>query len=387
MRAEQRHHNGRLAIGSQAQFRQLQQTLSWAYQNSYHYHQLLSDAPITTWADFAQISLTDYSTLLSDDLSQTTADWRRQALTIKTSQGIRWLNGTMYQQAVQWWTDHLKMVKPKQKVLLAMACNKDSYAAIIDAAIKQRQGISLPLGPVAGLKRWVERIIAENVTTIIGNPYALLALAQYCQVNNLSVPIQNVILPTDYTVEDIGVRIIKYWNCHVWIARTINDGLYTIGWGSLKSPIKINSQYLCEVIAPDGLDELPSNQYGPLVITALYEQVRPLIRYQTGRFTRLLPTKTDQLMDAQIRYWPLCSCDRQAIDEAIYQIEQVYDYEVVEKQGHWYFTLYALYDVYFSTSAIAQMLRQRLRVAKVDVRLEYRPDIDGPIQQPKIIHE
>ena len=378
-------HRARPAAGTPSQFRQLQAALITAYEHSYLQHEHLKDVTVSSWEGFNGVPLTAHDAIMADDTGWLCGSLDQAVGRVATGDGRRWFDGSSWQMAVQWWARRLDMVRPGQKVLLAMPCQRDSYAAVIDAAVRARQAIPLPYGPIASLARWSELLRQQKVATVIGTPEPLLALAQYTDLNRIKVPVRNVVLWADMMAPDVAARIAKYWGCRQWRALTLNDGLMTVAFGPIGQPgLKVGGHWLCEILSPDGRMRLPAGQYGQLVVTSLADGMRPLIRYQTGRFGRLMAVPRGQALDPDIQPWPFSSPNQLQIDQALFQIEQVYDYQAVPGSDRWYFTLYALYDVYFSTERIARMLQSRLGIPKAEVRLVYRQDIDGPLPAARL---
>lgn len=372
--------------GTDEQLRLLGRNMDWASQHSYRYHQLYAGRTVLSWPQWYQLPLINHYDVMENALGWAAADLSQSLLTVKTSDGQRWFDTPSLQQESDWWASRLTMVENGQPVLLAMPCMKNSYAAVIDAAIRQRQGIPLPFGRISSFSHFSQVLTDRQVETIIGQPEDIMALGEYCRYHKTANRVRYVILMADYFNESVSRRIEACFDCRLYYALTINDGLFTIAFGPQDGPLRVSSLWLAETVTPDGSLTLPRGQYGQLVVTAVNELMRPLIRYQTSRFTRLLPAETGQIIDRQIKPFPFESLGENDISRAVYAIEQVYDYQAVKSDSHWYFTLYTLYEAGLDTARTASLLKAGLGLYKADVRFICRQDITDTMPTLKVVY-
>lgn len=82
----------------------------------------------------------------------------------------------------------------------------------------------------------------------------------------------------------------------VWGARVLDHyGMTEIGPVAVEAAdtpgemLLLESEYLCEVLTPNGTEPAPPGEFGELVVTSLGRAACPLVRYRTGDLVKLAP--------------------------------------------------------------------------------------------------
>ncbi len=143
----------------------------------------------------------------------------------------------------------------------------------------------------AVLKEVTEIIVKEEITSMVGSPKEVLALADYSAGTVGKEQIKTVLLSTDYIGDDLRAEINKLWGARVYE----HYGTTEMGLGGAVSCHVLqgyhpreNDLYF-EIIDKNTGQVLPDGEYGEVVFTTLTRKAMPFIRYKTGDISRWIP--------------------------------------------------------------------------------------------------
>lgn len=134
-------------------------------------------------------------------------------------------------------------------------------------------------------------ILEEKITSIVGSPQEVLALAEYSFEAEAGIGIKTVLLSTDYISDELRSRINNIWGARVYE----HYGTTEMGLGGAVScqilqgyHPRENDLYF-EIVDRNTGRVLPDGEYGEVVFTTLTRKAMPLIRYKTGDISRWIP--------------------------------------------------------------------------------------------------
>lgn len=130
-----------------------------------------------------------------------------------------------------------------------------------------------------------DQITANSITSLVGLPQHLLALAHHLQPGKIGT----MLLCSDYAPPALRIRIEELTGTTTYL----HWGSTETGLGggvecTMRNGCHLReSQVLVEIIAPDTGRPLPDGEIGEVVITTLARRGMPLIRYRTGDLAAL----------------------------------------------------------------------------------------------------
>lgn len=242
-----------------------------------------------------------------------------------------------------------ELTKPGQAVIVLLPYKqKGSVGDLLIQGLTRLGTNPVGYGIMADIEHCVEFIRKQNVVCAVGIPVQLLALASYCRLRRIQLPLENILLSTDSLPNAVRKRIEEDLKCRVFN----HFGMTECGLGGALEcqahtgmHIRENDLY-AEIIEPSGNRPLPKGQWGELVITTLTRKGMPLIRYRTGDSARLLPgtCKCQSSLKRLEHGGRLESPFLLQADEILFSLPEVIDYECVwcEKSQTYRITLLCL---------------------------------------------
>ena len=222
--------------------------------------------------------------------------------------------------------------------ILMPGANPDGLCDLLSRGIRRFGGVPLVYGAIRDTDDCARWCRENNVETLVGIPSQVRRLAlQYPKL-----PIQNVLLSSDYVSPALVQTVSRCWN-----ARVLNHyGMTESGYG-LAVQTAPNGPM---ILRPDALLEtLPD---GELVLTTLDREAMPMLRYRTGDLGRLNTNGTLAAVYGRKK-------DRTAVfsiaalDDILYGDDAVLDYRAFLSQGA--LTLEILGEPSSSREALAQL--------------------------------
>ena len=186
---------------------------------------------------------------------------------------------------------------------------------------------------------------------MVGSPVQILSLARYLQHYQLPHSIKAVLVSSDYLPESVRRAIADTLHCAVYDHYGITEGGlgFSIECEQHQGLHIRENDLLVEIINPNTDMPVADGQWGELVFTTLTRRAMPLIRYRTGDKARLLADPCPcgsvvKRMDkiggrlAQLAE-PYTITE---LDERIFQLPSVVDYQVHYQKAQHQLALYVL---------------------------------------------
>lgn len=129
----------------------------------------------------------------------------------------------------------------------------------------------------------LKRLQKEKVKVLIGYPSAIARLAIYASDNNLSLPMKGIITISEVLNDDMRAHIKKGFNCSP-ISRYSTEEFGVLANQDISGEFFWLNQcnYLIEILSLDSNQPVREDELGRIVVTDLFNQSMPLIRYDTG---------------------------------------------------------------------------------------------------------
>ncbi|MEN6409202.1 MAG: DVU_1553 family AMP-dependent CoA ligase, partial [Anaerolineaceae bacterium] len=227
---------------------------------------------------------------------------------------------------------------PGDKVLILLPCERTGSVGDLLATALQRLGAHpIKHGIVRDVSHTLEVIRAEKIDSLVGIPIQTLELARRSRETRL----KSVLLSTDYVPNALARAVERAWGCVVYN----HYGMTEMGLGggvecqARRGYHLREADMLFEIVHPQTGIPVADGETGEVVFTTLTRNGMPLIRYRTGDFSRFIPGKcpcgTNLKTLERIRtritgMVPLGTGGQLSIadlDEALFSIEGVYDYQ------------------------------------------------------------
>ncbi|HEY3425209.1 MAG TPA: AMP-binding protein [Negativicutes bacterium] len=185
------------------------------------------------------------------------------------------------------------LVGAQDRVLILLPGERPgSVGDLLRAGIERLGATAIPHGVVRNIPATLAVMAREQVTSFVGIPLQALALARYCvKAGNLSVPLKNVLLSTDYVSQAVVRELKQVWHCQVFD----HYGMTEMGLGGGMECAAHGGYHLrdaelyFEIINPDTGEPVTEGEWGEVVFTTLTRRGMPLIRYRTGDISRFIP--------------------------------------------------------------------------------------------------
>ncbi len=141
-------------------------------------------------------------------------------------------------------------------------------------------------GFITKLEDAVNVLAESRADSFVAAPVQALALACYVREHGIRLPIQKILLSTDYSSESLKKRLEETLQCEIYD----HFGITEAGLGAaMECPLHCGmhireNDLLFEVIHPQRGEVLADGCRGELVLTTLTRKGMPLIRYRTGDY-------------------------------------------------------------------------------------------------------
>jgi phenylacetate-coenzyme A ligase PaaK-like adenylate-forming protein len=187
------------------------------------------------------------------------------------------------------------LVEPGDRVLILLPGERAGSVGELLAQALESAGITAILhGPVRSLAETLRVIRAMQVSSLVGIPVQILALARHSvYLGHPPVTLKSVLLSTDYAATSLIREVERIWQCKVFD----HYGMTEMGLGGGVECAAHSGYHLreadlyFEIIDPDSGEVVPAGCEGEVVFSTLNRRGMPLIRYRTGDLSRFLPEK------------------------------------------------------------------------------------------------
>jgi phenylacetate-CoA ligase len=164
-----------------------------------------------------------------------------------------------------------------------------SVGDLLASGIHRFGAVPIPHGMIRSLPEALRQLTA-GVSSIIGLPVQVLALARYAEAKGVTPRIRSVALVSDHVPSSIVAELKRLWQCAVFE----HYGATEMGLGGGVDCEAHAGYHLreadlyFEIIDPQTGELVPEGCQGEIVFTTLTRRGMPLIRYRTGDRSRIL---------------------------------------------------------------------------------------------------
>ena len=284
------------------QLQKLRETIQLAYEQSPFYRNLLEDIaeteisdlsdfrkfPLTTAKDIKEHSLQllcvsqdEIGRVVTLDTSGTTGKSKRIFFTPSDQE----LTIDFFQQGMS------TFVESGDSVMILLPCEREGSVGDLLAAALARLGVRhVRQGVVRNIPETLKIMRAEEITSVVGIPVQVLALARYSDVAGIPIRLKSALLSTDHVPAVIVRELERLWKCQVFE----HYGMTEMGLGGGVECEAHTGYHLREAdlyfeIVDAAGNPVSEGQDGEIVFTTLTRQGMPLIRYRTGDFSSFIP--------------------------------------------------------------------------------------------------
>jgi phenylacetate-coenzyme A ligase PaaK-like adenylate-forming protein len=332
------------------QLLKLQETISWARQQSPFYRERLADVgeqDLKTPADLARLPLTSADELRRDPLrflcvSQGEVSRVVTLTTSGTSGAPKRLYFTPEDQEriIDFFHYGMSsMAGPGDRVLILLpGGSHGSQGDLLATGLRRLGAVGLGHGPVLDPRRTLEVMDRKRPEVIVGLPVQVLALAR--PGRGRAAP-RAVVLCSDHTANAIRRELQLLWDCEVYT----HYGMTEMGLGGgvecqahIGYHLRELDLYL-EIVDPHTGTPVKAGESGEVVFTTLSRRGMPLIRYRTGDHSRFLSEpcpcgtvlKTLETVKGRIQGVELDGTwlTMSDLDEALFPLEGLLDFTAV----------------------------------------------------------
>lgn len=343
---------------SQYQLDHLRQTISWATSRSPFYRQHLSKfygyrlesleelqaLPLMTpemlreqGAGLLCVSQNQINRVVTLESSGTTGKAKRIFFTRTEQQHIE----DYFEHGLRTFVDQTDHV-----LILLPGSRPGSVVDLLQAALDRLGILSFTQGHVGDILTTVKMLAKQRITSLIGIPVQVLALARVCRAAGVEMRMKSVLLTGDYIPEAIIRELKTVWECEVFE----HYGMTEMGLGGAMQCETHQGYHLregdlyFEIINVSTGQPVPAGEEGEIVFTTFTRQGMPLIRYRTGDISRFLPEpcpcgtplrKIARVKRRTAGFVQLNEHNGFAIadlDEALFSIETILDFTVIAEK-------------------------------------------------------
>lgn len=283
------------------QLNQLQKTIHWLTDKSIFYRQRLArwrDKPLRSLDDISQLPLTtpkdiqenpehflcvspkDIARVVTMESSGTTGKKKRLYFTA----GDQQLTIDFFHYGMS------TLVAPGDRVLIMLPGERaGSVGDLLHQALKRLGVVSIKHGLLQHPSTTYQTMCKERITSLVGIPTQVLALAQYCAQVGTS-KLKSVLLSTDYVPGVLRQQVERIWRCKVFN----HYGMTEMGLGGGVECTALSGYHLreadlyFEIIDPVTGHPTAMGEPGQVVFSTLTRVGMPLIRYATGDIARFI---------------------------------------------------------------------------------------------------
>lgn len=342
------------------QLRQLRKTVAWAKLHSPFYRRRLSgveEASLTALDDLSRLPLTTADDLRRNDppllcVSQSEIS---HVVTLETS-GTSGPPKRIFftpddQEATLDFFDHGMRVPAKagDRVLIFFPGGRPgSVGDLLARALARMGATAIPFGWPQDIAAAAEILRREQPDVVAGAPVPMLAVArQSAASNQRPVRVRSVLLSADHVAESVRNGLKRLWGCEVFE----HYGMTEMGLGGgVDCPAHDGyhmreNELLIEIIDSVSGEPVALGATGEVVFTTLRRRGMPLVRYRTGDMSCLLTApcacgsplarlgRITRRTSGGIHLAGAGELTIGMLDEAIFGIEDVADFEVVFRLG------------------------------------------------------
>ena len=165
-----------------------------------------------------------------------------------------------------------------------------SVGDLLAAGIERFGAVPVRHGMILGLPEALDRMTGEGVSSIIGLPVQVFALARYAETMGIAPQLKSVALVSDHVPSSIVDELKRVFGCAVFQ----HYGATEMGLGGGVDCEAHAGYHLreadlyFEIIDPQTGKQVRDGQPGEVVFTTLTRRGMPLIRYRTGDLSRIL---------------------------------------------------------------------------------------------------
>lgn len=248
------------------------------------------------------------------------------------------------------------------RCLVLMPGNRQGgMSYLIQQALYQLEAVPIPCSNTCSFAEIAALLMKEQITTMVGSPVQILSLARYLRHYQLSHTIKAVLVSSDYLPETVRQEIERALHCTVYDHYGITEGGlgFSIECAKHQGLHIRENDLLVEIINPATGEPVPDGQWGELVFTTLTRRAMPLIRYRTGDRARLLAEpcacgsvvkRMDKIMGRMQQLHD--AYHMPALDEVVFQLSEVIDYQVQYDRLRQQLKLYFLLTKDFATTKL-----------------------------------
>ena len=132
-------------------------------------------------------------------------------------------------------------------------------------------------------KASIKRLKKQKVKVLVGYPSAITRLASYIYRNNIDLPMNGIITISEVLSDDMRLKIESSFKCPP-VSRYSSEEFGVLANQDLSGEFfwLNQSNYLIEVLELNSNKEVNIGELGRIVVTDLFNEAMPLIRYDTG---------------------------------------------------------------------------------------------------------
>ncbi|MBX9624893.1 MAG: AMP-binding protein [Gemmataceae bacterium] len=256
----------------------------------------LARLPFTTKAELAadQHAHPPYGTALSYPVDRYTR--LHQTSGTSTGRPLRWLDTPeSWESVLDCWAVSFPFMglTPRDRVFFPFSFGPFiGFWSGFEAAARFG-ALVLPGGGMTSTAR-LRFLVEHEATVVFATPTYALHLAEVAVKEGIDLaacPVRMLVVAGEPggTIPATRRRIEQVWGARVFD----HYGLTEVGPVAVEAEntpgemVLLESEYLCEVLAPGGPDPVPAGEFGELVVTSLARAACPLVRYRTGDLVRL----------------------------------------------------------------------------------------------------
>lgn len=129
----------------------------------------------------------------------------------------------------------------------------------------------------------ITRLKNQKVKVLVGYPSAITRLASYIYRNNINLPMDGIITISEVLSDDMRLQIESSFECPP-VSRYSSEEFGVLANQDLSGEFFWLNQanYLIEILELNSNKEVAIGELGRIVVTDLFNEAMPLIRYDTG---------------------------------------------------------------------------------------------------------
>ncbi|TWH48734.1 DVU_1553 family AMP-dependent CoA ligase [Sporomusa sp. KB1] len=287
------------------QLSMLNKVINRAYEHSFFYRRHLKDYgkyPLTSLADLERFSFTTPQDLQTAGLKMVCVNQGEisHVVTLESS-GTTGEPKRLYftsqdqELTVDFFTQSMSMlIRPDEQVYILLPANRPGGVGdLLYQALKRLNAKPVKYGLISSLPEMLENLINQPVSCLVGIPVQILALARYYEHRGekRKIPLNKILLCTDYVSQAISREIERIWDCEVFDYYGMTEAGLGGGMecGARCGYHLHEADLFFEIVDPMTGRPVMEGQPGEVVISTLTRQGMPLLRYRTGDLSRFIP--------------------------------------------------------------------------------------------------